>query len=293
MKTDKLPYLITSFSDYIISEKGLSINTVKAYKRDLTHLHQFLKNKSVQTLDEKQFSLFLSSLKDRGLASSSIRRLIFSCRGFFRYLEREFEEDSVDFAPFQAPTIWEKIPQVLTTKEIDTLVQYIEEPSVEPMVRAVIEILYATGIRVSELCSLNWGDVGESMIKVQGKGEKERMVPIGKLALHALSLYQKTYKVKPTGRNALFLSKRGLRASRQSIWHLVKKCIKAAGIEKNISPHCFRHTFATHLLQAGADLRVIQDFLGHSDISTTERYMHLSMKKVCQDFHKFHPERTT
>ena len=293
MRVDKLPHLIASFSDYIVSEKGLALNTALAYKADLGKLHTFLKKQAALELDHERFTLFLGELKDQGLSNNSIRRLVFSCRVFFRYLEKEFPDQTEQMPSLQAPSAWEKVPQVLTLSDMDQIIKYLEKEEVEPIVKAAIELLYATGIRVSELCALNWVDITPDMIKVRGKGEKERMVPIGAMATKALKQYEQSHKVRPSGASAVFVGKKGRRVSRQYIWRLVKECIKAAGIHKVISPHCFRHTFATHLLEGGADLRVIQDFLGHSDITTTDRYTHLSLKKMTQDFHKFHPKRSS
>ena len=292
MRVDRLPHLIISFSDYILSEKGLSLNTAMAYKSDLLKMHAFLEQEGATVLESDHFSLFLGFLKDKGLSNNSIRRLIFSCRVFFRYLEKEFEEEASILPTLQAPSNWEKVPQILSQADIDTIMKYLKESSVEPVVAAAIELLYATGVRVSELCALNWVDIAPDMIKVKGKGSKERMVPVGVPALKALTLYRESHKIKPTGNSAVFVTKKGQRVSRQYIWRLVKDHVQAAGISKEISPHCFRHTFATHLLEGGADLRVIQDFLGHSDITTTDRYTHLSLKKMTSDFHKFHPKRS-
>lgn len=291
MLVSKMPHLIISFRDYIVSEKGLSIHTAKAYERDLNKLKAFLQNQDLNQLDQESFSLFLGALKDRGLASSTIARHVFSCRVFFRYLEREFPHQAPHLSAVSAPKGESKVPRVLTPSDMQALLSFVHSSAVEPMMTALIEVLYATGVRVSELCSLNWVDVKQSMIKVRGKGEKERLVPLGSKAREALSRYADSFKVMPCKMSPLFLSKRGKRASRQYIWSCIKTCIRGAGIEKNISPHSFRHTFATHLLEGGADLRVIQEFLGHSDISTTDRYTHISMRKLQDDFHKFHPER--
>lgn len=291
MQTKTLPHLIASFSDYILSEKGLSLNTTMAYKRDLLKLHAFLKEEGIAQVRADHFTQFLGLLKDKGLSSNSIRRLIFSCRVFFRYLEKEFDQKVSFLSHLKAPSTWEKVPQVLTEADIETLLKYLEKEEERVMERALIELLYATGLRVSELCSLNWADVSGEVLVVKGKGSKDRLVPVGNLALKALKDYRATFKEVPPASSPLFRSSRGKRVSRQGVWHLIKRCIKASGITKEISPHSFRHTFATHLLEGGADLRVIQDFLGHSDITTTDRYTHLSMKKMVTDFHKFHPKR--
>lgn len=278
------PY-IHEFLSYIGAEKGASIHTIEAYGRDIRH---FCREKNEAT--EKQVVSHLETLKTKGYASSSIYRSLMSLRVFFRFLKREGSLENDPTALLEAPKMWQLIPEVLTSDEIEALLSApdvdLEEGGRD---KAVLETLYATGIRVSELCSLDLHDVGENTVRVIGKGGKERIVPIGEEALLAIDTYLGQWrddKKKP-----LFLSKQGKRLNRTTVWKQIKRYAKKAGIQKEVSPHTLRHSFATHLLDHGADLRVIQEMLGHADIGTTDRYTHLSNKRLFKAFDTFHPRQ--
>ena len=187
--------------------------------------------------------------------------------------------------------MWQLIPEVLTAQEVERLLGAPGDGEEEVRDKAVLETLYATGIRVSELCNLDIHDVGENTVRVVGKGGKERIVPIGEEAIAAIDTYLGNYRHDKGDHRPLFVSKRGKRMSRVTVWEKVKFYARKVGIEKEVSPHTLRHSFATHLLDHGADLRVIQEMLGHADIGTTDRYTHLSKKRLFDAFDTFHPRQ--
>jgi len=279
---------IHDFLSYIGAEKGLSINTIEAYGKDIRRFCEGAKHVVV----EEDIVDHLAALKEQGFASSSIYRNLMALRVFFRFLRREglIETDPTEL--LDSPKMWQLIPEVLSGEEVEALLRAPEEEDEEGMRdKAILETLYATGIRASELCSLNIHDVGENTIRVLGKGGKERIVPIGEEALSAIDAYLGKWRNDKGEKRPLFLSKRGRRLNRTTLWERVKFYAKQAGIEKEISPHTLRHSFATHLLDHGADLRVIQEMLGHADIGTTDRYTHLSKKRLFEAFDTFHPRQ--
>ena len=279
---------IHDFLSYIGAEKGLSINTIEAYGKDIRRFCEGAKHVVV----EEDIVDHLAALKEQGFASSSIYRNLMALRVFFRFLRREglIETDPTEL--LDSPKMWQLIPEVLSGEEVEALLRAPEDEDEEGMRdKAILETLYATGIRASELCSLNIHDVGESTIRVLGKGGKERIVPIGEEALSAIDAYLGKWRNDKGEKRPLFLSKRGRRLNRTTLWERVKFYAKQAGIEKEISPHTLRHSFATHLLDHGADLRVIQEMLGHADIGTTDRYTHLSKKRLFEAFDTFHPRQ--
>ena len=280
--------LIDDFLSYIASEKGLSLNTVLAYERDISEFIQASSNPN----SEEGIIEHMSALKQKGYASSSIYRTLMALKVFFRFLKSEGHLPKDPTLMLSAPKLWQLIPEVLNEDEV---IRLLESPNPETKEgardKAILETFYATGIRVSELCDLNVHDVGEKTVKVTGKGGKERIVPIGKEALLAIDNYLANYRCDRKDHCPLFLSKRGKKMHRSVIWEKVKTYAKKAGIQKEISPHTLRHSFATHLLDHGADLRVIQEMLGHSDIGTTDRYTHLSKKRLFDAFDAFHPRQ--
>ena len=279
---------ICDFLSYLGAEKGLSINTIRAYGRDI---RSFCKG-AKKGVDEEGVIRYLEERKEKGDASSSIYRSLISLRLFFRFLKREGLIDRDPTRLLESPKMWQLIPEVLTIKEVEALIKA-PDPSHEEGMRdrAILETFYATGIRVSELCALDIYDVGEKSVRVIGKGGRERIVPIGEEAIAAIDRYLGSYRDDKGEKGALFVSKRGKRLNRTYLWERVKCYAKKVGIEKEVSPHTLRHSFATHLLENGADLRVIQEMLGHADIGTTERYTHLSKKGLFEAFDRFHPRQ--
>lgn len=288
--------LLDDFSIYIGSEKGLSANTVEAYQRDISTFFSFLeKEKKLLSIDEvKEVHLvdFIEGLQNNDYASSSIARHLISIKVLCRFLKREGELQS-NFALYLAtPKIWQLIPEVLSYEEMEKLLSAPDLKTFRGVRdKAILEILYACGLRVSEVCSLKIYDVDDSYVRVMGKGRKERLVPIGIHALEALDAYlhQCRSQTESEKQQTLFVSNRGKPLSRVAIWKMIKNYATQVGITKNISPHTLRHSFATHLLDNGADLRVIQEMLGHASISSTDRYTHVSKSHLHQSFEAFHP----
>ncbi|MDF2577502.1 MAG: Tyrosine recombinase XerC [Chlamydiales bacterium] len=289
---------IEEFALYISAERGLSINTIEAYKRDLFTFVEYLDNQEIKTwkdVVQTHIVKFMAQGQNLGYASSTLCRSLMAIKVFFRFLKKENHIQTNEALYLDSPKLWQLIPDVLTQDELDDL---FKQPDTTQALgardRAILEVLYATGIRVSELCSLGIYDVDDHYIKVMGKGKKERLVPIGKHAIqsidHYLGQFRDQYTASLEEKNPpLFVSRTGKRVDRISIWEMVKEYSKQAGITKNISPHTFRHTFATHLLDNGADLRIIQELLGHSSIATTDRYTHVSHAKLQSAFQKSHP----
>lgn len=279
---------ICDFLSYIGAEKGLSVNTIEAYGRDIRRFCADMKKE----VDQGDIVSHLEALKKKGYASSSIYRSLMALRVFFRFLRSEgaIEKDPTEL--LDSPKIWQLIPDVLTAEEVEELLKA-PDPSGEEGMRdkAILETLYATGIRASELCLLNLHDVGDHTVRVIGKGGKERIVPIGEVAIAAIDEYLGKWRDDKGEGRPLFTSKKGKRLNRTTLWERVKFYAKQAGIQKEISPHTLRHSFATHLLDQGADLRVIQEMLGHADIGTTDRYTHLSKKRLFEAFDTFHPRQ--
>lgn len=279
-------------------EKNLSENTILSYRSDLTAFIQFLSELNVDDLSiitQQHISKFLKLLNDIGLNSSSAARYFSSLRGFFKYLHMNsyIKENPIERIP--APKLAKNLPQVLTVQEVDRILsQPDEENKFGLRDRTLLEIFYACGIRVSELINLKIADLylKEEVIRVFGKGSKERLVPIGSSAINWINEYLKKSRPllekKMKSGNILLLNNRGTKISRMGIWKIVDRYVKEAGITKSVHPHTFRHSFATHLLEGGADLRAVQEMLGHADISTTQIYTHIDrdyIKQVHKDCH--------
>lgn len=273
------------FLAYLTVEKGLARSTIDSYERDLRAFLAFTPSKMGENIDE-----YVVSLKKKNLSSSTICRHLVSIRLFFRFLCKEGRmTKEIDVGEF--PKMWQLIPEVLTCDEVDRIRN---APGDEDFIgvrdRAIIEVMYASGLRVSEVCHLDISDVGDGQIKVFGKGSKERVVPTSDSAVAAVDRYLAEFRDRCLGeKNALFVTRKGKRIDRLLVWRRIKYYAKKVGIEKTISPHTLRHSFATHLLENGADLRVIQEMLGHSDIGTTDRYTHVEQSRLQKAFASFHP----
>ncbi len=291
-------YLANNFLDYAFLDKGLSRNTIAAYKNDIYRYLNFLDQHAgndINKVQEKDVKVYIHSLHEIGMAPTSLARNITTIRLFHRYLFGENIVHSDITVNIELPKTGRKLPMVLEIHEVEKL---LEQPDLTDKKglrdRAMLEFLYATGVRVSELVNLNQSDINtkEGFVKVLGKGAKERLVPVGKVALSFIHKYKQSVREELAARgksgDLLFLNMRGTGISRTSVWKILKKYIDQAGILKNVSPHTLRHSFATHLLEGGADLRSVQEMLGHSDISTTQIYVHLDreyLKEVIQTFH--------
>lgn len=288
--------MLDEFASYLGSEKGASINTIKAYMRDTNAFTEFLNTYAVTAftmVTRDDIIKYLGHLKSRGYASSSMCRALIAIKVLFRFLKREGYIPTNIALTLDSPKLWQLIPEVLTSSEVERLLAIPDADTEQgSRDRAILEVLYACGLRVSELCSLNICDVSDVHLKVMGKGRKERVVPIGKKAIDAINAYH-FYRDKydSEAEKALFVNSKGKRIDRMMVWQRVKAYAKAAGITKNISPHTLRHSFATHLLDNGAELRVIQEMLGHASIASTDRYTHVSQQRLTEAFAMFHPRK--
>lgn len=289
---------IKDFTIYARLERGLSDNTIKAYQRDLKKLVTYLENHDI-TISASQINT--DQLRDyvyhlaKTVQPRSQARSISSLKAFFSYLILENYRKDQPLDLIEAPKTGRKLPDTLSTTEIDLIINAIDRSTPEgERNRAIIETLYGCGLRVSELITLQISDLffEEGFIKVTGKGDKQRFIPIGDYTIKAIELYRKEIRVhqpvNPKFSDTLFLNRRGNGLTRAMIFHIVKQLAIKAGIQKTISPHTFRHSFATHLIENGADLRSIQMMLGHESITTTEIYMHVDrahLAKVLEDHH--------
>jgi len=291
--------LIDQFIHYLMVEKGLAKNTLESYKRDLTAYQLFLaKSGNKPSLEETtrtHIISYLLELKNKGRATTTISRNLASIRSFYQYLLRDRYIEKDPSQNLESPKVDKRLPKVLTIEQVESLL-LIPDKSIPTGSRdkAMLELLYATGIRVSELVSLNIEDIHIEMglIKCFGKGSKERIVPLGSLAKESIHWYLNYGRMKlkkKTTDHALFLNHHGKRLSRQGFWKIIKKYAKLAAIEQEITPHTLRHSFATHLLENGADLRSVQEMLGHADISTTQIYTHLTKTRLKEVYSKTHP----
>lgn len=292
---DDFSVLLREYSSYLFGEKGLAKNSVESYLRDLSSFGAFLKKekRTIDALDMPLLYLFLECLKREKKADSSVARALVAIKGFCRFLKQEGKIHKEIALYIDSPKIWQTLPTVLSTEEMQRLCAHFKGDSErESRDRALFELLYASGLRVSELCSLDILDVGEGFVRVMGKGSKERIVPVAKIALDAIDHYLIHFREKRGEcEGALFVTERGRRIDRMQVWKILKGYVEKAGISKNVSPHTLRHSFATHLLEYGADLRVIQELLGHSHIGTTDKYTHVSQKHLRAAFDKFHPSQ--
>lgn len=282
---------LQDFLSYISSEKGLAKNTIDAYRRDISRFLT-VTNGELTSINEEHILDFLRTLSSEKYATASIARAFIALKVFFRFLKREEVICHNPILHLETPKLWQLIPEVLTSLEIERLLNA-PDLTTESGCRdkAILELLYSSGLRVSELCGLNLYSIDNNGVRVKGKGGKERMVPVGKKALLAIDDYLNRFRdYAGDDRNeVLFIGARGRTISRFAIWNRIKVYGAAVGIKKNISPHTLRHSFATHLLDHGADLRVIQEMLGHASISSTDRYTHISTNKLMTAFNQFHP----
>lgn len=297
----KWPQAITHYQNYLKIERGLSENSISNYTFDINKLVKWLVLNNIKTspinIEKETLQEFIYNIA-KELNPRSQSRIISGLKGFFNYLIFEEYRATNPLDLIESPKIGRKLPDTLSIEEIDTIISIIDlsKPQGERN-RAIIEALYGCGLRVSELISLKISDLffDEGFIKVTGKGNKQRFVPIGSLTIKFINIYRNEIRVhqviKPSAQDTLFLNRRGNELTRAMIFHIVKELTEKAGIRKNISPHTFRHSFATHLLENGADLRAIQQMLGHESITTTEIYTHLDKSHLSQIINNFHPRR--
>ena len=298
MKSDiKSDKILARYKQYLRLEKSLSANTVEAYLTDLDKLFCFLDDNGIHKLEAKPEDLeqFSASLHDIGICPRSQARILSGIRSFYHFLILEDELEANPCELLESPQIGFHLPEVLTLEEIDNLIGSIDLSTPEGQRnRAILETLYSCGLRVSELCNLKLSNLylEEGFIKVEGKGNKQRLVPISPRAIRELQLYfidRNKMDIKPGYEDFIFISKRGKNISRIMVFHIIKVLAETIGISKNISPHTFRHSFATHLLEGGANLRAIQCMLGHESIGTTEIYTHIDRNMLRSEIIEHHP----
>lgn len=297
MQNDDLSLLRRRYVRYLRLERGYSENTVEAYTHDIDYLLNYLRNENLKTEDVKLDNLenFAAVIYEFGIASSSQARILCGVRSFFKYLVISgiLKDDPSEL--LEAPTVGEHLPEVLSTEEIDRMEAAIDLSKWEGQRnKAIIELLFSCGLRVSELVNLKFNDIFErdKFLRIIGKGDKERLVPISESALHEIKLWlydRNLMKIKPGEQDYVFLNRRGTHLTRTMILIMIKRTAEEAGITKTVSPHTLRHSFATELLKGGADLRAIQEMLGHENIKTTQIYTHIDITTLREEILTHHP----
>jgi len=290
---------ISAFIEYLNFEKGLSVNTQLAYRRDLNkfneHINKRLNKQYLSTVTRQDITAFLSQLLDNGAAYSTIARTLSSIKAFYKYMLMENYLSTDPTTDMETPKIKRKLPQVLSIEEVDKLM---EQPKVAIQLglrdRAMLELMYGTGIRVSELLAIKLEDINMNagFLRCLGKGRKERIIPVNQTSLNWINRYipkARNFLVKNQIERTLFVNAHGRPMSRQGFFKIIARYAKQAGLEKEVTPHTLRHSFATHLLENGADLRAVQEMLGHADISTTQIYTHLTRSHLREVYHQYHP----
>ncbi|HET7563648.1 MAG TPA: site-specific tyrosine recombinase XerD [Gemmatimonadaceae bacterium] len=295
-------FLLERFDDFLALERGSSANTSEAYGRDLARFATYARTKHAtgpRDVTPRLLREFVYHLKDLGLAPTSIRRTISAVRTYYRFLLAEGDVVQDPSERLETPKKWRSLPDVLTVDEAERLLQ---APTLDdPLVfrdRALLELAYGAGLRVSEWITIGVRDVmlDEQLVRVFGKGSKERLVPIGRRAIGALAVYLRELRPRleqGAGKGVLFLNARGTPMTRMGAWTILRKYVERAGITKHVTPHTLRHTFATHLLEGGADLRAVQDMLGHADIGTTQIYTHVDREYLRTVHAQYHPRART
>jgi len=293
----------TSFLNHLQIERGLAANSISAYRRDLNKFALFLNSKALSDVDPETVSAFEASLREAKLSVASINRVDSTLRSFFKHLQQEYGyvDPTLEIAPSKSSR---RLPKALTIDQIVSMIDaaYREGQPVTTRDQAMLELLYSSGARVSELIGINLNDLSSvetddgviTTLKLRGKGSKERIVPLGSFASKSIENY--LVRVRPDlaaksakTTSALFLNSRGTRISRQTAWQLVLDAAEAAGITDHVSPHVFRHSYATHLLDGGADIRVVQELLGHASVTTTQIYTLITIDKVRESYSMAHP----
>ncbi|WP_430785440.1 site-specific tyrosine recombinase XerD [Virgibacillus flavescens] len=293
-----LKYAIDDFFHYLQVERGLSDNTLSSYRRDLkryvSYLEKDLDKKDWNTINRSDLLGFLRVLKDEQKSSATLARTLSSLRLFHQFLLREQLVDQDPSIHIESPKKEQKLPSILSSNDVERLLAVASRSTLEIRNKAMLELLYATGLRVTELITLKVSDLHLTMgfVRCLGKGSKERIVPLGDVAKGAIEDYIDNARgsiLKHKKEDVLFVNQHGRALSRQGFWKILKAIAKERQIEKNITPHTLRHSFATHLLENGADLRAVQEMLGHADISTTQIYTHVSKSRLKDVYKAYHP----
>lgn len=292
--------ILEHFCGYMAIERGLSQNSVTAYRSDLSDFISYLERTGRNRFSEvtrDDIIEFLGEHKDSGMEPASLARRLVAIKVFFKYLFQEKLIPENVTTVMDSPKLWRILPEFISSQEVEDMMNVYAVNVKDPLAirnRAILEVMYACGLRVSEVASLKVSSIhfDDAVIRVLGKGSKERIVPIGHLAIQALKRYltkSRPYLLRSPDESTLFISNRGRVLDRERIWAIIKEAARLAGINKNIHPHTLRHSFASHLLENGADLRVIQEMLGHADIATTQIYTHVDQRQLLAVHRKFHP----
>lgn len=289
--------LLSDFSNFLLLERGLSGNTLESYHTDVIHLLEFLEERelSLTDVDTDALHQFLCTLRDLGISPRSQARMLSGIRAFFRFLRLEGYTDTDPCELLEAPRFGRTLPDILSVEDIDSMIAALDpEKDETPRNHAIIETLYGSGLRVSELVELRMSRVNldEGYVIITGKGNKQRLVPLSPESIRLIGEYlpiRERLKIKPDSSDILFLNRRGGMMTRVMVFYVIRDSAAAAGIIKRVSPHTLRHSFATHLLEGGANLRAIQEMLGHESISTTEIYIHLDRSRLRSELMEHHP----
>ena len=283
--------LVRSFLDYLEVERGVSPNTIEAYRRDLSQYIRYFSRINILKIDSSLIGKYIAELQKRGLKNSSISRKLSVIRMFYKFIYLEGKSEYNPLEEISSPRKGRRIPSYLSLREVESL---LETPSPDTPLgirdKAMLEVLYGAGLRISELVNLNVEDVDlrKGWIKVMGKGFRERVLPLGREACQWVRKYLRERELKKE-KAPLFCNRYGKRISRQACWKIIKKYARKAGITGEISPHTLRHSFATHILSGDADLRAVQELLGHVNITTTQIYTHITRERLKKIYKKFHP----
>lgn len=286
---------LKEFLQYLTVEKGLMENTIRSYERDLRTYAGFLEGRAASQIEEKDVLAYLAHLSDTGMSAPSQARHLSAIRGFHKYLLMEHHAQSDPTEHIETPRGWMRLPRTLSSEEVESLLGQPDASTPRgARDKAMLELLYATGLRVSELVGIRGRDIDleRGHVLVLGKGAKERLVPLGEAAIASVKTYlagARRSLLQGKESEALFISAKRRQITRQMFWERIKHYARKAGITKAISPHTMRHSFATHLLDNGADLRAVQAMLGHADISTTQIYTHVSRERLKKIHEKYHP----
>lgn len=291
--------LLTKYFNYFLIERGIAQNTLESYGRDLRRFVSFVEEKrkvtDIKDVNPESVVEYLKHIRNEGLASNSMNRALAALRGFYKYLLREKIINENPLANIELAKVWMKLPDTISKEEMKTILAQPGDQTITAIRNtAMLELLYATGIRVSELINLTMNSVNWQVgfLVVMGKGSKERIVPVGKIAYDCTRRYvdeARPQLMQKKSTDVLFLNRFGKKFTRQGFWKIVVGYARQTGLQKKVYPHTFRHSFASHLLEGGADLRTVQVMLGHSDISTTQIYTHVTREKLREIHHKYHP----
>lgn len=285
---------INSYEDYLKIDKKYSKNTLLSYMNDINKFNEYIKNKDFKKIEKKDVISYLDNERKKGMKDRTLSHNLIVIKNFYKYLYRIGEIKESPIQTIELPKLKKALPHVLSVEEVDKILDIELNDKYDYRNKAMLELMYSSGLRISELVNLKIQDIdlSENIVRVCGKGSKERIIPIGDYATNYLKIYINEYRrgfIKKQVNDYLFLNSRGNNISRQALFKLIKQIIRDKNIKKDVSPHTLRHSFATHMLENGADLRSIQELLGHSDISTTQIYTHVSNRVLKENYEESHP----